>query len=60
MFLLNCSECGKRQLIFPSQVEGIVNDDAGIHVHVTCWCGAAGTIHTGLAAGAPQRVPAAA
>jgi hypothetical protein len=47
MFELNCPACQKRQLIFESQITGIVNDASGIHVEVTCWCGAQATIETG-------------
>jgi hypothetical protein len=50
MFDFDCPACERRQLLFPSQVTGIVNDDHGIEVLVTCWCGAAGAIRTGRAA----------
>jgi hypothetical protein len=40
MFDHLCTTCEKRQLIFPSQVTGMVNTDQGIVVSFTCWCGA--------------------
>jgi hypothetical protein len=40
MFDNECTVCGKRQLIFPSQIQAITNTDAGIVVAYTCWCGA--------------------
>ena len=40
MFDNECTACGKRQLIFPSQITGLANTDAGIVVGYTCWCGA--------------------
>jgi hypothetical protein len=45
-----CAGCSRRQLISPTQVLGIINDDAGIHVAYRCRCGEAGMIHTGKAA----------
>lgn len=47
MFDYNCPECGKRQLIFPAQITSLVNDDEGIAVLLTCWCGAPGALRTG-------------
>ena len=47
MFDNECTACGKRQLIFPSQITGIANTDAGIVVGYTCWCGADQTWVTG-------------
>jgi hypothetical protein len=49
MYAFNCSSCGERWVIFESQVTAIRNDKTGIHVSVTCWCGAPGEIHTGHA-----------
>ena len=49
MFDHQCTECGKRQLIFPSQVTSLVNTDHGIIVAFTCWCGAEQTMLTGRA-----------
>ena len=59
MFEFNCSHCGNRSLIFESQVRGIRNDEAGIHVEVTCWCGETGEILTGRAAAAKASALAA-
>jgi hypothetical protein len=47
MFDVYCPECDSRRLIFPSQVVGIHNDDAGMAVLFTCWCGATGVWRTG-------------
>lgn len=49
MFDYHCPACERRQLVFPSQVDRIVNDDEGIAVLLTCWCGAPGAIRTGRA-----------
>jgi hypothetical protein len=48
-----CSSCHRRQLIFPSQVTGVLNTPSGIVVSFTCWCGSAGTWVTGKAAAEP-------
>jgi hypothetical protein len=50
MFDHHCSACDQRQLIFPSQVSGLVNTDHGIAVVFECWCGAEQTVLTGRAA----------
>jgi hypothetical protein len=47
MFDHHCPACGKRQLLFPSQITGIVNDEQGIVVLLTCWCGEPAAIRTG-------------
>ena len=47
MFDHNCTECGKRQLIFPSQIASMDNTDHGIVVAFRCWCGADQTMLTG-------------
>ena len=59
MFDHFCTACRQRQLIFPSQVTSIVNDGRGIHVHFTCWCGAAQTLDTGRAEARPRPTVAA-
>ena len=51
MFDINCPACERRQLIFPSQVTNLVNDEQGIVVFYTCWCGVAGAWRTGAASG---------
>lgn len=58
MFDHLCTECGKRQLIFTSQVTSLVNTDNGIIVAFECWCGAEQTLLTGRAA--DHREPVAA
>jgi hypothetical protein len=58
MFDHLCTECGKRQLIFTSQVTSLVNTDNGIIVAFECWCGAEQTMLTGRAA--DHREPVAA
>ncbi len=47
MFDVHCSTCSRRQLVFPGQVLGIVNDDRGIHVLFRCACGTTGVWDTG-------------
>ncbi|MGH8969643.1 MAG: hypothetical protein ACRDV1_06800 [Actinomycetes bacterium] len=51
MFDVFCPECSSRRLIFPGQVDRVVNDDGGIVVHFSCWCGAPGAWRTGRRAG---------
>jgi hypothetical protein len=58
MFDNECTECGKRQLIFPSQITSISNTGSGISVAYTCWCGADQTWLTGRAA-SPRHLVAA-
>ena len=60
MFDHNCTACGKRQLIFPSQVASVTNTADGIVVAFTCWCGADQTWVTGRGATHGVRVPTAA
>lgn len=43
MFVNTCTACDRRQLIFPSQIVGVLNRDDEIAVDYTCWCGAAQT-----------------
>ena len=50
MFDHNCTDCGKRQLIFPSQIAAMTNTDHGIVVEFRCWCGTDQTMVTGRAA----------
>jgi len=47
MFDHNCSACGQRQLIFPSQVTSVTNTGEGIVVEFACWCGAGQSLVTG-------------
>lgn len=54
MFDHYCTACRRRRLIFPSQVTDIVNDERGVHVRLTCWCGADQTIDTGRPARRPR------
>lgn len=42
MFVTYCTECQKRQLIFPSLVNHLINDEQGTVAIFTCWCGALG------------------
>ena len=49
MFANTCTSCGKRQLIFPSQITSLANTERGIEVAYTCWCGASQTWLTGRA-----------
>ena len=59
MFDHVCTACRQRRLIFPSQVTSIVNDERGVHVAFTCWCGAEQGLDTGRPA-SPTRPSAAA
>ena len=61
MFDVFCTECSRRQLVFPSQVRGIVNDETGIHVVYRCRRGHLGVWDTGRATRtAPAAAPVAA
>ena len=59
MFDIVCTSCTRRQLIFPGQVLGMVNDDRGIHVAYRCWCGSTGIWDTGRSTGASAERAAA-
>ena len=50
MFDVFCTECSRRQLISASQVQGVVNDENGIHVVFRCGRGHLGVWDTGRAA----------
>ena len=58
MFDNTCTACGKRQLIFPSQVSRMVNHDHGITVEYVCWCGAEQSWTTGKSADVRSRLAA--
>ena len=60
MFDHHCTDCGKRQLIFPSQITSMNNTDHGIIVAFRCWCGAEQTMVTGRAAARRPKVAVAA
>jgi hypothetical protein len=53
VFARHCSACSRRQLIFPSQITGVVNTDHGIELHYRCWCGAPQEFLTGKGAAKP-------
>lgn len=53
MFDAYCTDCSGRQLIWPGQVLGIRNDDAGIHVAFRCSRGHRGEMVTGRAVSEP-------
>ena len=57
VFDIHCRACDKRQLIFSSQVRSLVNDDQGIAVLFTCWCGADGAWRTGAARSGTRPAP---
>ena len=59
MFSHHCTACDRTQLIFPTQVLGLTNDDLGIAVSFRCWCGSEQTKVTGKGA-RRTRTPAAA
>jgi hypothetical protein len=50
MFVVFCTDCSRRQLVFPGQVLGVRNDDRGIHVAYRCSRGHVGEWLTGRAA----------
>jgi len=60
MFDHHCTTCAQRQLIFPSQITGLVNTGAGIVVRFTCWCGAEQTMLTGKSSTTASKVVLAA
>lgn len=47
MFDVFCTDCSRRQLVFPGQVLGIHNDEQGIHVVYRCSRGHVGALLTG-------------
>lgn len=47
MFDIYCAACRKQQLLAPSQVRTLVNDDEGIAVIYECYCGEPGALRTG-------------
>ena len=49
MFDVFCTECSRRQLISAGQVQGVVNDENGIHVVYRCSRGHLGVWDTGRA-----------
>jgi hypothetical protein len=59
VFAHHCTDCDRRQLVFPSQVDTIDNTDQGIVVRFHCWCGAEQTTVTGRRAGRPLAAHAA-
>ncbi|MEQ6903101.1 hypothetical protein [Nocardioides sp. YIM 152588] len=59
MFAHDCTACHQFHLVFPDQITGLENTDAGIVVGFTCWCGSEQSIVTGRAADKPLEVVAA-
>jgi hypothetical protein len=57
MFDFHCPECNRRQVLFPSQVEQVINDERGITVIVRCWCGELGALRTGARATSSHQTP---
>jgi len=47
VFAHHCTACDRSQLIFASQVTGLVNTDHGIVVSFSCWCGSEQSLVTG-------------
>ena len=43
IFARECTECGKRMLIFPSQILGLKNTGTDVELTYECWCGATQT-----------------
>ena len=60
MFDHKCTACAKRQLIFPSQITGLVNTEHGIVLSFTCWCGTEQTMLTGKSSTTASKVVLAA
>ena len=60
MFDHHSTACSKRQLIFPSQITGMINTEHGIIVSFTCWCGADQRLVTGRKATSAAKVTLAA
>lgn len=56
MFVNECTQCHKNQLIFASQVTSLANNDGGTAVRYTCWCGSE---QTWVAAGPARTLVAA-
>ena len=56
MFDIHCPHCSMRRLVGPGRVRRLVNDSAGVHVTLQCWCGAESTFRTGRAAEAVAAV----
>lgn len=52
MFLIDCKNCDKRQLLSMGRLRRLINGDRGILVILECWCGAVGAYRTGRARGA--------
>ena len=50
MFDVFCTDCSRRQLVFPGQVLGIHNDERGICVVYRCSRGHVGVLVTGRSA----------
>jgi hypothetical protein len=50
MFDAFCTDCSRRQLVFPGQVLGIRNDERGIHVVYRCSRGHVAVMVTGRGA----------
>jgi hypothetical protein len=59
VFAHHCTACDRTQLIFSSQVTGLVNADHGIVASFRCWCGSEQSLVTGTGA-RPARSPVAA
>jgi len=59
VFAHHCTACDRNQLIFSSQVTGLVNTDRGIVASFRCWCGSEQSLITGTHP-RPARTPAAA
>ncbi len=55
MFTHDCSACDRRQLIFPSMIEGVTRTEDGTQVAFTCWCGAEQSAPLGWADSEPRK-----
>lgn len=43
MFARECTECGKRMLVFPSQIIALKEAGPAVELTYECWCGAVQT-----------------
>ena len=58
MFDVYCTDCSRRQLVFPGQVLAIRNDERGIHVVYRCSRGHVGVLVTGRQVEEPAELAA--
>lgn len=60
MFAVYCSVHRSRVLMFPDNIESLVNSPTGVEIHWRCGCGQAGVEHLGRTekiVGSAERAP---